>query len=169
VHLIVRGASLSNTMSEYLISRIEKSERITIHRHSEITELSGNTMLDSVTWVNRLTGVEETRPIHYLFAMIGAEPNTGWLYGTILLDRKGFIITGTSEAFEPSRYATTLRGVFAIGDVRSHSVKRVASAVGEGSTVISDVHTYLAEGFTDPRRSQDTEVWSTSMGELVGA
>jgi len=169
VHLIVRGASLSNTMSEYLISRIEKSERITIHRHSEITELSGNTMLDSVTWVNRLTGVEETRPIHYLFAMIGTEPNTGWLYGTILLDRKGFIITGTSEAFEPSRYATTLRGVFAIGDVRSHSVKRVASAVGEGSTVISDVHTYLAEGFTDPRRSQDTEVWSTSMGELVGA
>jgi thioredoxin reductase (NADPH) len=116
-----------------------------------------------------LTGVEETRPIHYLFAMIGAEPNTGWLSGALLLDRKGFIITGTSEAFEPSRYATTLQGVFAIGDVRSHSVKRVASAVGEGSMVISDVHNYLAEGFTDPLRNQDTDVWSTSGSDLVGA
>lgn len=169
VHLIVRGASLSSTMSEYLISRIERSERISIHRHSEITELAGNNTLDSVSWVNRLTGVGETRPIHNVFAMIGAEPNTGWLCGTLLLDRKGFIITGTSEAFEPSRYATTLRGVFAIGDVRSHSVKRVASAVGEGSTVISDVHKYLAEGFNEPLRSQDTQEWSTSAVELVGA
>jgi thioredoxin reductase (NADPH) len=169
VHLIVRGASLASTMSEYLISRIERSERITIHRHSEITELAGNSTLDSVSWVNRLTGVGETRPIHSVFAMIGAEPNTAWLYGTLLLDRKGFIITGTTEAFEPSQYATTLRGVFAIGDVRSHSVKRVASAVGEGSMVISDVHNYLAEGFNDPPRNQDTREWSTSVGEPVGA
>jgi thioredoxin reductase (NADPH) len=169
VHLIVRGASLSNTMSEYLISRIESSERISIHRNSEISELVGTTMLDSVSWVNKLTGVQKTRPIHNVFAMIGAEPNTGWLCGTLLLDRKGFIITGTREAFEPSRYATTLRGVFAIGDVRSHSVKRVASAVGEGSMVISDVHNYLAEGFTVPPRNQDTPAWSASMGEPVGA
>lgn len=77
--------------------------------------------------------------------MIGAEPNTGWLFGTLLLDKKGFIITGTDEAFERSRYATSAPGIFAIGDVRSTSVKRVASAVGEGSIVISDVHRFLAE------------------------
>ena len=82
--------------------------------------------------------------------MIGAEPNTGWLFGSLLLDKKGFIVTGTSEAFETSRYATSVPGIFAIGDVRSASVKRVASAVGEGSIVISDVHRFLAENRSDP-------------------
>jgi thioredoxin reductase (NADPH) len=158
VHLIIRGGSLSNTMSEYLISRIYSSDRITIHRHSEITELAGAAMLDSVSWVNTLTGVKETRPIQYMFVMIGADPNTSWLYGTLLLDKKGFIITGARDAFELSRYATTLQGVFAIGDVRSHSVKRVASAVGEGSTVISDVHRYLGENRHDGPRRQETSI-----------
>jgi thioredoxin reductase (NADPH) len=145
VHLIVRGTPLSKTMSQYLISRIESSDRITIHRHAEITELAGQTALDSVSWVNKHTGVVEKRSIRSLFVMIGAEPNTGWLSGTLLLDEEGFIVTGTNEGFELSRYSTSVPGIFAIGDVRSQSVKRVASAVGEGSIVISDVHRYLAE------------------------
>ena len=76
--------------------------------------------------------------------MIGAEPNTGWLYGAAKLDRKGFVTTGSPEGFDLSRFATSLPGVFAVGDVRADSVKRVASAVGEGSVVISDVHRFLA-------------------------
>jgi thioredoxin reductase (NADPH) len=79
-----------------------------------------------------------------MFVMIGANPNTGWLYGTIALDKKGFVMTGNAGAFKNSRYATSVPGIFAIGDVRSDSVKRVASAVGEGSVVISDIHHFLA-------------------------
>jgi thioredoxin reductase (NADPH) len=77
--------------------------------------------------------------------MIGAEPNSGWLFGTVRLDKKGFILTGSADGFESTPYATSVRGMFAVGDVRSNSVKRVASAVGEGSVVISDVHRYLAD------------------------
>ena len=144
VHLIIRGASLADTMSSYLISRIENSARITLHSNTEIERLDGSSFLESVTWVNRLNGSRETRRIGSMFVMIGAEPNTGWLYGTIALDKKGFVITGNAAAIENSRYATSVPGIFAIGDVRSDSVKRVASAVGEGSVVISDIHHYLA-------------------------
>jgi len=165
---VIRGASLSSTMSEYLISRIERSEQITIHRNSEISKLTGDTILESVSWVNRRTGVTETRPIQSLFVMIGAEPNTGWLYGTLRMDGRGFIITGTNEAFERSRYATNIPGVFAIGDVRSLSVKRVASAVGEGAMVISDVHRYLAEHRSEPDGGRDSEFASPILGELIG-
>ena len=77
--------------------------------------------------------------------MIGAEPNSGWLFGTVRLDKKGFILTGGADGFEMTPYATSVPGMFAVGDVRSNSVKRVASAVGEGSVVISDVHRYLAD------------------------
>ncbi len=144
VHLVIRGASLADTMSRYLISRIESSARITLHANTEIERLDGESFLESVTWVNRLDGSRETRSIGSMFVMIGAEPNTGWLYGTLALDKKGFVMTGNDGAFENTRYATSVPGIFAIGDVRSGSVKRVASAVGEGSVVISDVHHYLA-------------------------
>ena len=144
VHLIIRGESLAATMSRYLISRIENSARITLHSDTEIVGLEGESVLEWVTWVNRRTGARERRNLGGMFVMIGAEPNTGWLYGTLALDKKGFVITGTAEAFENTRYATTLRGIYAVGDVRSDSVKRVASAVGEGSVVISDVYRYLA-------------------------
>jgi thioredoxin reductase (NADPH) len=77
--------------------------------------------------------------------MIGAEPNSGWLFGTVRLDKKGFILTGGADGFESTPYATSVPGMFAVGDVRSKSVKRVASAVGEGSVVIADVHRYLAD------------------------
>ena len=144
VHLIIRGESLAATMSQYLISRIENSPRITLHSETEIVGLEGESVLERVTWINRKTGEQETRPVGSMFVMIGAEPNTGWLYGTLALDKKGFVITGSAEAFENTRYATNVRGVYAVGDVRCDSVKRVASAVGEGSVVISDVYRYLA-------------------------
>jgi thioredoxin reductase (NADPH) len=144
VHLIIRGASLADTMSQYLVDRVENSTRITLHSNTEIERLDGDSFLESVTWVNRLNGSRETRKMGSIFVMIGAEPNSGWLYGTIALDKKGFVITGNAGAVENSRYATSVPGIFAIGDVRSDSVKRVASAVGEGSIVISDIHRYLA-------------------------
>ena len=143
VHLLFRGASLADTMSNYLVTRIEHSARITLHSCTEIERLDGDTSLDCVTWVDRQNGARETRRIANVFVMIGAEPNSGWLYGTVALDRKGFVITGTDRAFENSPYATSMPGIYAVGDVRSASVKRVASAVGEGSVVISDVHRYL--------------------------
>jgi thioredoxin reductase (NADPH) len=145
VHHIVRRSSLESTMSEYLISRIVRSPRITLHTDSEIEKLEGQVGLESVTWANRGTGDSISKPIGAVFVMIGAEPNSGWLYGTVKLDNKGFVFTGGADGFESSPYATSVPGMFAVGDVRANSVKRVASAVGEGSVVISDVHRYLAD------------------------
>lgn len=145
VHHIVRGKSLASTMSQYLVSRIENSSRITLYAQSEIAKLEGRSSLESVTWINRETGESIVKPIESVFAMIGAEPNSGWLFGTVRLDKKGFILTGGTDGFESTPYATSVPGMFAVGDVRSKSVKRVASAVGEGSVVISDVHNYLAD------------------------
>jgi len=145
VHHIVRGESLANSMSQYLISRIESSSHITLYPNSEIEKLEGESSLKRVTWVNRITGERTVKPIGSVFVMIGAEPNSGWLFGTVRLDKKGFILTGGTDGFESTPYATSVPGMFAVGDVRSNSVKRVASAVGEGSVVISDVHRYLAD------------------------
>jgi thioredoxin reductase (NADPH) len=146
VHHIVRAKSLTQTMSQYLISRLESSSRITLYPQSEIVKLEGDTSsLKDVTWINRKSGESIMKPIGSVFVMIGAEPNTGWLFGTVRLDKKGFILTGGAEGFESTPYATSVPGMFAVGDVRSKSVKRVASAVGEGSVVIADVHRYLAD------------------------
>jgi thioredoxin reductase (NADPH) len=145
VHHIVRGPSLASSMSQYLILRIESSAHITLYPNSEIETLEGATALERVAWINRATGERTDKPIGSVFVMIGAEPNSGWLYGTVKLDKKGFIVTGGAEGFESTPYATSVPGMFAVGDVRSNSVKRVASAVGEGSVVISDVHRYLAD------------------------
>jgi thioredoxin reductase (NADPH) len=145
VHHIVRGKSLASTMSQYLISRIEGSSRITLYTDSEITTLEGESSLECVTWINRRTGESMVKPIQSVFVMIGAEPNSGWLFGVVRLDKRGFILTGGTDGFESTPYATSVPGMFAVGDVRSNSVKRVASAVGEGSVVISDVHRYLAD------------------------
>jgi thioredoxin reductase (NADPH) len=145
VHHIVRGKALASTMSQYLISRIESSSRITLYTESEIVKLEGESSLEGVTWINRKTGESTAKPISSVFVMIGAEPNSGWLFGTVRLDKKGFILTGGTDGFESTSYATSVPGMFAVGDVRSNSVKRVASAVGEGSVVISDVHRYLAD------------------------
>jgi thioredoxin reductase (NADPH) len=145
VHHIVRGPSLESTMSQYLISRIDRAPHITLYTDSEIANLEGDLALQSATWVNRKTGETITKPISSVFVMIGAEPNSGWLYGTVLLDQKGFVLTGAPVGFENTPYATSVPGMYAVGDVRSNSVKRIASAVGEGSVVISDVHRYLAD------------------------
>jgi len=144
VHHIVRGPSLEGTMSQYLISRIAGSSRITLCVNCEIVALKGETVLQSVTWQNYTTGERTEKPIDTVFVMIGAEPNTGWLYGTVRLDKKGFILAGGTDGFEMTPYASSVPGIYAVGDVRANSVKRVASAVGEGSVVISDVHRYLA-------------------------
>jgi thioredoxin reductase (NADPH) len=148
VHVLVRGESLAASMSEYLVSRIEAvPERITLHRTTEITALHGDRHLEQVTWTNRATGEEQTRRVAGIFLMLGAAPNTEWLGGAIALDARGFVLTGAAAGGEaPAPLATSLPGVFAVGDVRAGSIKRVASAVGEGSVVISSVHEALHPG-----------------------
>jgi thioredoxin reductase (NADPH) len=145
VHHIIRGESLASSMSQYLVSRIESSSHITLYLNSEIEKFEGESSLERVAWANRITGERTEKLIGSVFVMIGAEPNSGWLFGTVRLDKKGFILTGGTDGFENTPYATSTPGMFAVGDVRSKSVKRVASAVGEGSVVISDVHRYLAD------------------------
>ena len=144
VHLVVRSKSLGNTMSQYLISRIQNSDRITLHAETQVAAVEGEKRLEHVVLFNRSNKRKTTLKIPTVFVMIGAEPNSGWLFGSAKLDRKGFVLTGAPHGFESTAYATSLAGVYAIGDVRSGSVKRVASAVGEGSVVVSDVHRYLA-------------------------
>jgi thioredoxin reductase (NADPH) len=145
VHHIVRGSSFTSTMSQYLISRIEGSKRISVHYDSEIVGLEGTKSLRSATWATKARCEPTSMDVEAIFVMVGAEPNTGWLFGTVRLDSKGFILTGNEYGFEKSPYATSVAGIFAVGDARSTSVKRVASAVGEGSVVVSDIHRYLAD------------------------
>lgn len=145
VHMLVRADGLAATMSDYLIQRIGQSARITLHTRTEIVELQGDGRLRQVTWRNRDTGATETHSVSNIFVMIGAEPNTEWLDGCLELDAKGFVVTGRASdgSALASPFATTRPGIFAIGDVRSGSVKRVASSVGEGSVVIQAVHSFL--------------------------
>ena len=152
VHILVRGDALASTMSDYLIRRIEAApERITVHPHTEITALDGVRHLDTVTWRDRVTGRSQTRHVPNVFLMLGAAPNTEWLT-CVALDDKGFVRTGTSAVCDDPAsshalsqpLATSCPGIFAVGDVRSGSIKRVASAVGEGSIVIASVHQALA-------------------------
>ena len=157
VHLLVRSASLAASMSRYLIRRIEESPNVIVQPHTEIVALEGNHHLESVRWRNSQTGQTEKHNIRHLFVMTGADPNTGWLNGCIVLDAKGFINTGPELSSEnlsaagwslkrqPYLLETSLPGVFAAGDVRGGSIKRVASAVGEGSTAISFVHKVIQE------------------------
>jgi thioredoxin reductase (NADPH) len=145
VHLLIRGSSLEATMSAYLIGRIAHSGKITLHTGAEITAMHGSDVLREVEWTYISSRIVERHQINNVFVMIGASPNTDCLHGSLELDRKGFIKTGRVHAgLEGDKYATSCRGVFAVGDVRSGSVKRVASAVGEGSAVVSDLHCYLA-------------------------
>lgn len=145
VHLLIRSSGLAATMSDYLVQSIHSSSRILLHRNTEISGLQGDPSLERVQWTNRLTGESEWRDIGNIFVMIGAEPNTEWLGGCLKLDSKGFVKTGQGEDGKPlaSPYATSLPGIYAVGDVRSGSVKRVASGVGEGSVVVQAIHKYL--------------------------
>ena len=157
VHMLVRSNQLADTMSRYLIRRIEDSPAITLRTETEIIALEGSDHLENVQWRNRQTGEVETHNLRHVFLMTGAVPNTRWLNGCVATDEKGFIRTGRDLTPEdlaeahwpltrlPYFYETTLPGVFAVGDVRSGNVKRVASAVGEGSIVIHLVHQVLQE------------------------
>jgi thioredoxin reductase (NADPH) len=148
---------LSDTMSRYLIRRIEETPTITLRPRTEITALEGGDHLESVDWRNSDTGQTEEHTIRHVFIMAGAAPNTRWLEGCVALDTKGFIKTGpvlSPEDLSAARWPiarppylleTSLPGVFAVGDVRGGSTKRVAAAVGEGSIAISFVHQVLQE------------------------
>jgi thioredoxin reductase (NADPH) len=157
VHMLVRSAGLAESMSRYLIRRIEESPNISLRTHTEIVGVEGDNHLESVRWKNNQLGQTEEHKIRHVFVMTGANPNTSWLDGCIALDSKGFIKTGSdlsqenlsaarwSLARQPYLLETSLPGVFAVGDVRGGSIKRVASAVGEGSTAISIIHKVLQE------------------------
>jgi thioredoxin reductase (NADPH) len=146
VHLLVRGKGLVATMSDYLIQRITGSSRITLRPFTEIVALEGEGALRHVTWRNRQDGTTERRAIANVFVMIGAQPNTDWLRGCVELDKGGFVRTGVDAEGRAlaSPFVTSVPGVYAVGDVRSGSVKRVASGVGEGSVVVQAIHAFLA-------------------------
>ena len=148
VHILVRGDGLAVTMSDYLVQRIETSAKMTVHPHCTVTALQGETYLQGLTWSDKASGQSTTLATSSLFVMIGAEPNTEWLGGCLDLDKRGFIRTGQSPDGRAlaSPFATTRPGIFAVGDVRSGSVKRVASGVGEGSVVVQAIHQFLDPG-----------------------
>jgi thioredoxin reductase (NADPH) len=151
VWLLARGASLEASMSRYLVERIKAQPNIEVLTQTQVTALEGHDgSLENVRWRNRATGEETTRPIHHLFLFIGADPNTGWLAQCdIALDGKGFVRTGGDCGAGHHALETSRTGVFAIGDVRSGSVKRVAAAVGEGAQVVAALHAYLAQPGSD--------------------
>lgn len=142
VHVLVRGPSLASSMSDYLLQRLNTHPRITVHTRTEVTALHGQETLERITICDHASGQGWDLRTAALFVMVGAAPNTGWLSGLIGLDDKGFVLTGAAAGGR-SQYETSCPGVFAVGDVRAGSVKRVASAVGEGSVVMSDVWTHV--------------------------
>ncbi|RJT34114.1 FAD-binding protein [Mesorhizobium waimense] len=148
VALLARRGSLDATMSRYLVERIKAQPNIEVLAETEVVALEGHEgNLDAVRWRNHATGAETTHAIRHLFLFIGAEPNTDWLAKcNVALDAKGFVRTGPDLAPAHSLMETSRSGVFAIGDVRSGSVKRVAAAVGEGAQVVAALHAYLARG-----------------------
>ena len=158
VHLLVRGDGLAETMSTYLLDRIEHDPGITVHTHTVVASVRGDRRLESVVIEERSSGKQTEVPTHDLFVMIGAEPRTAWLDNAVLRDRRGFILTGDEilaaalsdndwATLERSPYLleTSLPGVFAVGDVRANSVKRVAAAVGEGSMAVRFAQQYLGQ------------------------
>ena len=154
VHVLVRGEGLAASMSRYLVRRIEETPNITLHARTQVTKLEGDDHLEHITWQTTGKGPERM-PIRHLFLMTGASPNTEWLDRCVARDERGFVKTGSeldpaclrdwTKARAPLLFETSRTGVFAVGDVRAASTKRVASAVGEGSVCISLVHQLLAE------------------------
>ena len=157
VHMFVRSGGLAESMSRYLIRRIEDNPAIVLHTDTEIVALDGSDHVERVRWRNSKTGSVETGNISHIFVMTGAVPNTRWLDGCVALDAKGFIRTGPDLTHDdlaaahwplsrpPHLLETSLPGVFAVGDVRRGNLKRVASAVGEGSIAVAFVHRVLHE------------------------
>jgi len=163
VHMLVRRNGLAETMSRYLIQRIAENPRIELHCNTEIVGMEGDAQLERVTWLDKKSGETSTHDVCHVFIMTGASPRTDWLQGCVALDNKGFILTGRDLDLlratvpvanpahvwpltrAPQMLETSLPAVFAVGDVRSGNVKRVASAVGEGAIAVHLVHRVLAE------------------------
>ena len=143
VRVLVRGASLAASMSNYLSSRLEADPGIAIEYGAEVSALHGAAQLEAVSIRDVKTGATRVVEARSLFVMVGAAPNSEWLSGLVKLDNKGFVITGSGEGSATSPFATSQPGIFAVGDVRAGSVKRVASSVGEGSVVISKVWEFV--------------------------
>jgi thioredoxin reductase (NADPH) len=150
VHMLVRGPSLAASMSRYLIDRIEAAPNIELRPHTELTQLHGELPggLNAVTWRERKQGVEEERPLRNIFLFVGADPETAWLANCgVRLDAHGFVLTGLAavpSAATKAPLEASVPGVFAVGDVRSGSVKRVGGAIGEGAAVVAAIHQHLA-------------------------
>jgi thioredoxin reductase (NADPH) len=161
VYMLVRSAGLAESMSRYLIQRITENPRIELHYQTEIVGLDGGARLERVTWKDKATGETSTHDIGHVFIMTGASPRTEWLRDCLAMDDKGFIMTGRDlDALDgtirgepwplaraPMMLETSRPKVFAVGDARAGSVKRVASAVGEGAIAVHLVHRALAEAF----------------------
>jgi thioredoxin reductase (NADPH) len=158
VYMLVRGKALSDTMSRYLVQRITKHPAIELHLESELVLLEGDSSLERVTWLDRSSGERLTREVRHVFVMAGASPRSDWLRGCVVMDQRGFILTGRDLdpvlagapqkwplGRAPQMLETSLPAVYAVGDIRSGNVKRVASAVGEGAISIHLVHRALAE------------------------
>ena len=155
VNILIRGDSLAASMSRYLIEQVERAPNITVHPSTEVVAGHGDEHLETLTLCDRLTGTTRTVDTSWLFIFIGAEPRTNWLDGVVSRDDRGFIVTGPallrdgqrpagwSLPRDPYHLESSLPGVFAAGDVRADSVKRVASAVGEGAMAVTVVHRYL--------------------------
>ena len=157
VYLLIRGDDLGKSMSRYLVDRITNTPNVELLANSEVRELIGEDLLDGVVVENNRSGEHQTLGARSLFVFIGADANTGWLRGTVGLDERGFVLTGAAldssvldeedwreRSREPFLLETSLPGVFAAGDARSGSIKRCASAVGEGAMAVRLVHQYLA-------------------------
>ena len=151
LHLVVRGSGLESSMSRYLIDRIAALPNVTLHTGTEVTSLEGDQIqgLTAATLRNRASGASDRHALRHVFLFVGADPNTDWLKGCVALDDKGFVITGAKSNAEMSAaqafsLETNQTGVFAIGDVRAGSTKRVAAAVGEGAAVVAQIHATLA-------------------------
>jgi thioredoxin reductase (NADPH) len=150
VHVMVRGAGLAASMSQYLIQRLQAASNVTIHTRTELVELIGEKGLERVRY-RQASGAIEERAISHVFLFLGAEPNTGWLDSRVALDDKGFVLTGAALpagswqlARAPYFLETSRPGIFAVGDVRSNSIKRVATAVGEGAAAVQSLHDVLS-------------------------
>jgi thioredoxin reductase (NADPH) len=165
VTLLVRGDSLARSMSDYLVTELRQAPNVTVRFCVEVTEAEGDGRLEALTIRNRLTGAAERLPASALFVLIGADPHTDWLHGCLQRDPQGYLLTGGDLMRDghlpagwplprpPRLLETSLPGVFAAGDVRCRSIKRVASAVGEGSVAVALLHQYLAELAGEPVRA----------------
>jgi thioredoxin reductase (NADPH) len=157
LHLVVRGEGLESSMSRYLIDRIAALSNVELHTGTEVVGLEGDetTGLTAAVFRERATGEVHKCPLRHLFLFIGADPNASWLDGCVAVDGKGFVVTGArcpqSKSRPPLPLETSRPGVFAIGDVRAGSTKRVAAAVGEGAAVVAQIHTVLTPETVEPR------------------